>query len=102
MPATECAHSNMSGAAHAGGAVRLSLLVVVAAVIVLSVRLFGKTGGNIDVETGDWTWPVDVCQGCLLACGGDGTTSSVQCHNFQDSVVVFGAAHPNFEALCMR
>ncbi len=39
--------------------------------LLASVRLVGQTQGEIDIETGEWLYPINVCNGCLLACGGD-------------------------------
>ena len=34
--------------------------------LILNIRLVGRTQGDIDIETGDFTWPVSLCNGCLF------------------------------------
>lgn len=37
--------------------------------IVAAVRVFGETNGDVDVESDDFLWPIDLCSGgCLLLC----------------------------------
>lgn len=33
----------------------------------LTIRVFGQTLGGMEVESGDFVWPVTVCRGCLNA-----------------------------------
>ncbi len=37
--------------------------------VVVGVRIFGQTNGDISVESADWQWTVDLCRGrCLVSC----------------------------------
>ncbi len=36
--------------------------------LILEISLIGHTQGEIDIETGAFSWPVSVCNGCLFAC----------------------------------
>lgn len=53
--------------------------------VVVAVRLIGNTLGDIDIETGDWTYPVEICNGCLLQCPVDAETTLVSCNPGQDT-----------------
>ncbi|MCB9617245.1 MAG: hypothetical protein H6722_32845 [Sandaracinus sp.] len=59
--------------------------------VVASVRLVGKTLGDIDIETGDWVYPIEVCNGCLLTCMPDPEVELVTCNPGQD-LTFFDAA----------
>ncbi len=39
-----------------------------AGTIIASVRAFGETNGTVDVETDDFRFPIDICDGCLFMC----------------------------------
>lgn len=40
-----------------------------ATVVVASIKVFGETNGDVDVESDEWLWPIDVCRGrCLFEC----------------------------------
>lgn len=40
-----------------------------ASTVLVKVRVFGETNGDVDVETDDYLWPIDLCEGtCLLGC----------------------------------
>lgn len=41
------------------------------ATIQLGVKLFGETSGQLEVETSEWLYVVDVCSGCLECVGVD-------------------------------
>lgn len=34
-------------------------------IVTVGIRLFGRTNGDIDIETGEWTWDVQICDTCL-------------------------------------
>ena len=53
--------------------------------ITASVRLVGRTLGDIDIETGDWIFPIEVCNGCLLICEIGPDDELVSCNPGQDS-----------------
>ncbi|NOY94310.1 MAG: hypothetical protein GXP55_24290 [Deltaproteobacteria bacterium] len=55
------------------------------AVILVSVKVFGRTNGNIDIQSGVWQWPVQLCgDGCLFECLGLDGTEVVSCQPGQD------------------
>ena len=55
--------------------------------VVLEVRFFGKTMGEIDIETGVWSWPVQLCTGeCLFAFVGPSDEAALACFPGQDTV----------------
>jgi hypothetical protein len=35
--------------------------------IVVNIKIFGKTIGNVDVESGEYQMPLTVCKGCLVS-----------------------------------
>lgn len=66
------------------------------------VKAFGTTVGGIEVDSGEWSFPIDACYGCLVSypseaanpalqmpnCGGsDVTNISKPCHPGQDDPV---------------
>lgn len=55
--------------------------------LVARIKLFGETNGTINVETGDYQWPIDLCGGCLAQCLRDPMESSeYSCRPGQDDV----------------
>ena len=55
--------------------------------IVAAVTAFGQTNGEVDVESGEFLWPIDVCQGCLfieLPPTDEGGVDSLPCEAGQD------------------
>ena len=43
---------------------------LVESTIVVAVKLVGETQGHIDIETDEFTWPIQLCGGfCLFTCG---------------------------------
>jgi len=54
--------------------------------IVITVKVFGRTNGNIDIQAGAWQWPVAICGGnCLFEClAADDTTEVLSCSPGQD------------------
>lgn len=56
------------------------------ALVVLKVRVMGKTNGDISVDSQEWLWPVVVCRGqCLFTMVG-GEDTEVCCTPGQDIV----------------
>ena len=64
--------------------------------IIISVKVFGRTNGNIDIQSGAWVWPVVLCGGdCLYQClGPDDTTEVYSCNPGQDFTSVVTCAAP--------
>ncbi|HJK92229.1 MAG TPA: hypothetical protein RMH85_04960 [Polyangiaceae bacterium LLY-WYZ-15_(1-7)] len=53
--------------------------------VIVDVKLIGETNGTIDIDTGDWSWPVQLCGGsCLFSCSTEDVAAS--CNPGQDSV----------------
>ena len=52
--------------------------------ITAAVRLVGRTLGDIDIETGEWIFPIEVCNGCLLVCDIGPEDEPVACNAGQD------------------
>lgn len=55
--------------------------------IVAAVTAFGETNGDVAVESGEFLWPIDVCQGCLfieLPPTDETGTDSLPCEAGQD------------------
>jgi hypothetical protein len=50
-------------------------------VVVANVRVFGRTLGGVDVETGEFQFPIVLCSGCLvnLAAGDDPAVPGFDC-----------------------
>lgn len=51
------------------------------------VRVFGKTLGGTEVESGEWKYPIDVCYGCLVTYPREADSPSIQgpdCLNMGD------------------
>lgn len=57
-----------------------------AGTILAKVKIFGRTSGNIDIQAGDWQWPINLCRDtCLFQClGPDETTEVLACSPGQD------------------
>lgn len=49
--------------------------------MVAHVTVLGRTIGGVDIETGEWDWPITLCDGCLQ-CAGE--PPDVACHPGQD------------------
>ncbi len=63
------------------------------ATVVSYIRLFGETNGTIDIETGDYVWPISLCNGCLFLCLDDPDASQeLACIPGQDSVSLIQCA----------
>jgi len=60
------------------------------AVVIVAIKVFGETTGDVDVESDEWLWPIDVCRGsCLTACAPTDAASGdtpINCTPFQDGV----------------
>ncbi|MEM7609120.1 MAG: hypothetical protein AAF411_27540 [Myxococcota bacterium] len=54
--------------------------------IILSVRLRGRTLGQIDILTDAWEYPVELCDGCLVACSGTPMDQAFACRPGQDAI----------------
>lgn len=69
--------------------------------LVSNIRVFGTTLGGLDVTSGEFRFPIQVCYGCLIyyplealvdsgdgpQCLGDGDVSTTQCFPGQDGAV---------------
>lgn len=62
------------------GAANVSLLA--------SIRIIGKTLGDIDIESAEWDFPIALCSGCLRVCTTDPTMVTSACNLGQDQRVV--------------
>ena len=40
--------------------------------VVIGIEPIARTMGGTDVKVNEWYWPVDICEGCLFYCVGDG------------------------------
>jgi hypothetical protein len=49
--------------------------------VIANVKVFGKTLGGVDVESGEFQYPIRVCAGCLISftTGDDPTTEPIDC-----------------------
>jgi hypothetical protein len=49
--------------------------------VIANVKVFGKTLGGVDVESGEFQFPIRVCQGCLISfvTGDDPSTEEIDC-----------------------
>lgn len=47
--------------------------------ILVSMRLFGETWGQQEIETDKWTFPLQLCRGCLIQCLPPGGTPLIPC-----------------------
>lgn len=65
-------------------------------VVLAKVRVFGTTIGGVDVESGDWSWPITLCRGdCLVACSTDPAVADVEstcCGYGQDGLCIDASA----------
>ncbi len=70
-----------------------------ATVVIASIRVFGETNGDVDVESDDWLWPIDVCRGtCLFQCiSAEDVAESICCTPGQD----FTCDVPLSSSVCM-
>lgn len=68
--------------------------------IIAQVRLLGETNGTIDIETGQWQWPVQLCGGnCLFVCAGpEEETSMLACEPGSDGASLIAQDRPGFRA----
>ena len=73
-----------------------------ASTVVVSVRVFGETNGDVDVESDDYLWPIDICSGtCLLDCPDpEMTTESVCCAFGQDFSCTVEPTDESCDAVC--
>jgi hypothetical protein len=86
--------------------------------LVANIRVFGETLGGVELTSGDFTFPIDICYGCLieyplealdaddqvggLVCGVEGDGVSLeQCNPGQDEVIDCRACAASNE-LCYR
>jgi len=67
-PSTPSGSAASLDAIPASYAASLAGLVGPGQTVTVSVKLFGRTGGDIDIETGEWFWPVEICTNCLVSC----------------------------------
>lgn len=57
--------------------------------IVVGVRAFGRTNGDIEMETADWAFPVGLCAGgCLFVCDPGADEIEGLCNLGQDGMTV--------------
>jgi hypothetical protein len=78
-----------SGYVPPGGQVAIGIEAIPASIAlapgqyILDISLRGETQGEIEIDTGDFSWPVSVCNGCLFppcVTGEDAPTESLgQC-----------------------
>jgi hypothetical protein len=52
-----------------------------AKLVVANIKVFGKTLGGVDLESGEFQFPIEVCVGCLVdfSTGNDPATKEVDC-----------------------
>lgn len=48
-------------------------------IVLANVKVFGTTLGGIEVESGELTFPINVCNGCLIAFSPDPAAPDVRC-----------------------
>jgi hypothetical protein len=56
--------------------------------VVASVILHGETLGGVEIDSGEWQFPIDVCKGCLVFFPGDADIpgdAGVDCNNRDDA-----------------
>lgn len=51
----------------------------------IEAQLFGRTNGDIDIDTAVWSLPVDICTNCLRQCA-TGDEAALTCNPGQDFV----------------
>ncbi len=78
--------------------------------LVLKIKAFGKTLGGTDVESQEFTFPVEVCKGCLVdrtspcvtPMGGTApdATKGNPCQEGADTAINCVACHGEFPAIC--
>lgn len=49
--------------------------------IIASIRAVGLTAGNSELVTNPFSFPIDLCSGCLFVCRRDMTTGIAECAN---------------------
>lgn len=54
------------------------------ATVFAAVKAFGTTNGDVAVETDEWLWPIDLCNGCLAQCRAEGEEDTKNCTYGQD------------------
>jgi len=62
--------------------------VVASKELIANVIIRGQTLGGVEVETGEWPFPIDVCRGCLIVFPGeadDPTTTNNLCDFREDA-----------------
>ncbi|MGC4069662.1 MAG: hypothetical protein QM784_34390 [Polyangiaceae bacterium] len=81
--------------------------------VIAEIRAFGKTLGGLDVESGVFKFPINICSGCLVTfpissvgsgnvCQADDTTeSTIPCVLGQDDLVSCAACAGQFD-VCAR
>lgn len=47
--------------------------------ILVSMKLFGETWGQQEIETDHYRFPVQLCRGCLIECAGPGSMATAPC-----------------------
>jgi hypothetical protein len=50
--------------------------------VVANIKVFGRTVGGVDIESGEFQYPIRVCNGCLVsfASGDDPATQGIDCN----------------------
>lgn len=56
--------------------------------LLASIRIIGKTLGDIDIESAEWDFPITLCSGCLRVCTMDPTLVAGVCNRGQDQQVI--------------
>ncbi len=80
---------------------RGALTPFVGSTIVASVTTSGKTLGDIEVESSEWRYPIELCNGqCLFTCSMGDILGGNSCFPGQDQAVIVGADNPAFAAIC--
>lgn len=61
---------------------RLGVTADTPKLVIANVRVFGKTLGGVDVESGEFQYPIRVCRGCLIdfSKGDDPATTGLDCN----------------------
>mgnify|MGYP001119516755 CR=1 FL=1 len=59
--------------------------------VIANAKVFGKTLGGVDVESGEFQFPITVCRGCLIsfATGDDPLTDGPDCSKELDTTTQF-------------
>lgn len=68
--------------------------------LVISIRITATTAGGATITSAEYSFPIDLCAGCLLVCDCSAMMDSIPCIPGQDQQLRLGSANPACTAGC--